>query len=112
MAWHPLRSSAGPEGQAPEAPGFLTGLLVQLTNVKIMVFCLMAMTSFVLPYTRSFWALLAVGLFLPFTGPAANLAWLFAGAALQKLFANHRKAVDIGCAAALALCAVSLVLPH
>ena len=47
----------------------------------------MAMTSFVLPYTRSFWALLAVGLFLPFTGPAANLAWLFAGAALQKLFA-------------------------
>ena len=57
-------------------------------------------------------ALLAVGLFLPFTGPAANLAWLFAGAALQKLFANHRKAVDIGCAAALALCAVSLVLPH
>ena len=100
MAWHTLRSSAGPEGQAPEAPGFLTGLLVQLTNVKIMVFCLMAMTSFVLPYTRSFWALLAVGLFLPFTGPAANLAWLFAGAALQKLFANHRKAVDIVCAAA------------
>ena len=112
MARHTLRSSAGPEGQAPEAPGFLTGLLVQLTNVKIMVFCLMAMTSFVLPYTRSFWALLAVGLFLPFTGPVANLAWLFAGAALQKLFANHRKAVDIGCAAALALCAVRLALPH
>ena len=67
MAWHTLRSSAGPEGQAPEAPGFLSGLLVQLTNVKIMVFCLMAMASFVLPYTRSFWALLAVGLFLPFT---------------------------------------------
>ena len=112
MAWHTLRSSAPPEGQPPEAPRFLTGLLLQLTHVKIMVFCLMAMTSFVLPYTRSFWALLAVGLFLPFTGPVANLAWLFAGAALQRLFANHRRAVDIGCAAALALCAVSLVLPH
>lgn len=112
MAFHTLRSSAGPEGQAPEAPGFLTGLLVQLTNVKVMVFCLMALASFVLPYTRSFWTLLAVGLFLPFTGPIANLVWLFAGAALQKLFANHRRAVDIGCAAALALCAVSLVLPH
>lgn len=112
MAWHTLRSSAGPEGQAPEAPGFLTGLLVQLTNVKIMIFCLMAMASFVLPYTGSFWALLAVGLFLPFTGPAANLVWLFAGAALQRLFASHRRTVDIVCAAALALCAVSLVLPH
>ena len=112
MAFSTLRSSAGPEGQAPEAPGFLTGLLVNLTNVKVMIFCLMALASFVLPYTRSFWTLLAVGLFLPFTGPAANLVWLFAGAALQRLFVNHRRAVDIGCAAALALCAVSLVLPH
>lgn len=112
MAFHTLRSSAGPEGRAPEAPGFWSGLLVNLTNVKVMIFCLMALASFILPYTRSFWPLLAAGLFLPFTGPLANLVWLFAGAALQKLFANHRKAVDIGCAAALALCAISLVLPH
>nr|WP_325257800.1 LysE family transporter [uncultured Oscillibacter sp.] len=112
MAFHTLRSSSGPEGSAPEAPGFLTGLFVQLTNVKIMVFCLMALASYVLPYSGSFWSLLAAGLFLPFTGPVANLVWLFAGAALQKLFVNHRKAVDYGCAAALALCAVSLVLPH
>ncbi len=112
MAWHTLRSSSGPEGSAPEAPGFWSGLLVNLTNVKVMIFCLMALASFVLPHAKSFWPLLAAGLFLPFTGPLANLVWLFAGAALQKLFANHRKAVDIGCAAALALCAVSLVLPH
>ncbi len=112
MAWHTFRSSSGPEGQEAAQPSFLTGLLVQLTNVKIMVFCLMALASYVLPYNRSFWALLAVGLFLPFTGPVANLAWLFAGAALQKLFANHRRAVDAVMAAALALCAVSLVWPH
>ena len=112
MAWHTLRSSSGPEGSAPEAPGFWSGLLVNLTNVKGMSFCLMALASFGLPHAKSFWPLLAAGLFLPFTGPLANLVWLFAGAALQKLFANHRKAVDIGCAAALALCAVSLVLPH
>lgn len=112
MAWRTLRSSAGQPGQAPEAPGFLSGLLVNLTNVKVMIFCLMALASYVLPYTRSFRALLAAGLFLPFTGPLANLVWLFAGAALQRLFVNHRRAVDAGCAAALALCAVSLVLPH
>lgn len=112
MAWRTLRSSAGQPGQAPEAPGFLSGLLVNLTNVKVMIFCLMALASYILPYTRSFRALLAAGLFLPFTGPLANLVWLFAGAALQRLFVNHRRAVDAGCAAALALCAVSLVLPH
>jgi cysteine/O-acetylserine efflux protein len=42
----------------------------------------------------------------------ANLLWLFAGAGLQKLFTNHRKAVDIVMAVSLALCAVSLVWPH
>ena len=77
-----------------------------------MIYCLTAMTGYVLPYTNSFWTLLAVGVFLPFTGPIANLLWLFAGASMQKLFANHRKVVDIVMAAALAACAVSLVWPH
>lgn len=112
MAWHMLRSSGTTSDSDPAAPSFRTGLLVQLTNVKIMVFCLTALASYVLPYTDSFWGLLAVGLFLPFTGPLANLVWLFAGASLQKLLASHRKTVDIVMAAALALCAVSLVWPH
>lgn len=110
LAWHTLRSSAGPEGTTAKAPGFLTGLLVNLTNVKVMLFCLVALSSYVLPYSKSFRSLLLAGLFLPFTGPPANLVWLFAGAALQKLFSNHRKAVDRVCAAALACCAVSLFL--
>lgn len=112
MAWHTLRSSGVSADSDPARPSFRSGLLLQLTNVKIMICCLTAMTSYVLPYSRSFWHLLAVGLFMPFTGPIANLLWLFAGASLQKLFADHRRAVDIVMAIALALCAVSLVLPH
>ena len=92
MAWHTLLSSEGGLQKDASAPTFLTGLLVQLTNVKVMVFCLVALSSFVLPYT--------------------NLVWLFAGAAMQKLFANHRKATNRVMAAALALCAASLVWPH
>ena len=112
LAWHMLRSSGAAADNDPTAPSFLNGLLVQLTNVKIMVFCMVALSSYVLPYTNSFWSLLAVGLFLPFTGPVANLVWLFAGASLQKFFGNHRRAVDIVMAAALVVCAVSLVFSH
>lgn len=112
MAWHTLRSSGVRADGDPAKPSFRSGLVLQLTNVKVMIFCLTAMTSYVLPYSRSFWSLLAVGLFLPLTGPIANLVWLFAGASLQKLFENHRKAVDVVMAAALALCAVSLVWPR
>ena len=112
LAWHMLRSSGIETDRDPARPSFRSGLLLQLSNVKIMIYCLTAMTGYVLPYTRSFWTLLAVGIFLPFTGPIANLVWLFAGAFMQKLFVNHRKVVDIVMAASLAACAISLVWPH
>ena len=112
MAWHMLRPGGADPDRDPAAPTFVTGLLVNLTNVKVIIFCIAALSGYVLPYNSSIWALLAVGLFLPFTGPVCNLVWLFAGASLQKLFASHRKAVDIVMAASLALCAVSLVWPH
>ena len=89
---------------------FLTGVLVQLTNVKIMLMCLTAITSFVLPYNRTFLPILAVGLFLPFTGPIANLVWLFAGLSLKRLFSNHKRTVNIVMSLSLILCAASLVI--
>jgi len=112
LAWHMMCSAGAEAADNPAYPSFRNGLLVQLTNVKIMICCLTALSSYVLPYTGSFWVLLGVGLFLPLTGPVANLVWLFAGASLQKLFQNHRRAVDLVMAASLALCAVSLVWPH
>ena len=112
MAWHMVRSSGADPDRDPAAPSFRNGLLVQLTNVKVIIFCLTALSGYVLPYSRSLWALLPVGLFLPFTGPVCNLAWLFAGASLQRLFASHCRAVDLVMALSLAVCAVSLVLSH
>lgn len=112
MAWHMLRSAGVSDEGSSDMPSFRRGLFVQLTNVKIMVFCMTALTSYVLPYSRSFWVLLGVGLFLPFTGPIANLVWLFAGASMQKLFSSHGKTVDIVMAILLILCAFSLVWPH
>ena len=112
MAWHMLCPGAGGPDRDPAAPSFLTGLLVNLTNVKVIIFCITALAGYVLPYNPSLWALLPVGLFLPFTGPLCNLVWLFAGTSLQTLFANHRRTVDIVMALSLALCAASMVWPH
>ena len=124
LALHILRDDGEPEADAasPDDGGaplpvadtrascnFVTGLLVQSTNVKVMLFCLTALSSFVLPYTRSFWKLLAVGCCLPFTGPLCNLVWLFAGVSLRDLFANYRRSVNRAMATSLVLCAVSLV---
>lgn len=110
LAWHMLRSA----GTVPETddrqPCFLSGLLVNLTNVKVILYCITTLSAFVLPYTDSFWWLLGVGLFLPLTGPSCNLVWLFAGVRLKALFARYQKAIDILMAIALALCAINLAL--
>ena len=113
MAWHMLRAAGVTAAESdPSYPSFRNGLLLQLTNVKVIIFCLTALSGYVLPYRQSLPWLLAVGLFLPFTGPVANLVWLFAGASLQKIFQDHRKTVDVVIAVSLALCALSLVWPH
>lgn len=112
LAWQTLRDSGRAADSNPAAPSFRTGLLLQMANVKVMIYCLSILAVYVLPYSDSLWGLLAVGVFLPFTCPVANLVWLFAGAALKNLFANHRKAVNVVMAISLAACAVSLVWPH
>ena len=117
MAWHMIRPVLFSEGSGhneDEKQGgkasFWTGLIVQLTNVKVMVFCMTALSSFVLPYTNSFRALLAVGVILPFTGPVCNLVWLFAGVKLQRLYRKYRIPFSVIMALSLVWCAVSLVL--
>ena len=113
LAWNMLRSAGAELKETDHAyPSFRTGLMVQMTNVKVMLYCLSALSIYVLPYSDSFWSLLALGIFLPFTGPAANLVWLFAGAWLKQFFVRYRKTVDVVMALSLALCGLSLVWPH
>ena len=112
LAWHTFHASEYEATEAAHTPNFLTGLLVQFTNVKIMISCTTALSCYVLPYTNSFWVLFAAGLFLPFTGPLANLLWLYAGTHLQKLFQRYQKQVDTVMALSLVLCAITLVWVH
>ena len=116
MAWNMVRPVLSPgfaekhrQNASAGKASFWTGLLVQLTNVKIMVFCMTALSSFVLPYTRDLPSLLAIGAFLPFTGPVCNLVWLFVGVKLQKLFQRYRTVFSILMALSLVYCAITLV---
>ncbi len=49
LAWHILRSDSGTNAEAGVHCSFFTGLIVQLTNPKIMVFCMTALTVYALP---------------------------------------------------------------
>ncbi|MBO5543265.1 MAG: LysE family transporter [Oscillospiraceae bacterium] len=112
MAWRILKSAGAEPDKETQQPNFITGLLLNLTNVKVILFCITALGTFVLPYTRSLPWLLGTAVVLTLMGPGSNLVWLFLGAKLQKLLHAHQKTVDIVMAISLALCAVSLVIPR
>ena len=112
MAWRILKSAGAEPDKETRQPNFITGLLLNLTNVKVILFCITALGTFVLPYTRSLPWLVGTALALTLMGPGSNLVWLFLGAKLQKLLHAHQKTVDIVMAISLALCAVSLVIPR
>lgn len=108
LAWQ-IAQSSGTKAEAGVRCNFYTGMLVQLTNPKIMIFCVTALTTYVLPYAENYWELLSIAVLLPFTGPIANLVWLFSGSMLQRFFQNYQRTINNVMAMLLVLCAVSII---
>mgnify|MGYP000844613021 FL=1 len=89
---------------------FISGMIVQLTNAKMLLFDLTAFSTFVLPYSSRMIDLLKVAAWLLIAGPGANLAWLLAGSYLRRFFINYKHRIDHICAIALFLCAIYIIL--
>ena len=86
-----------------------TGILIEVTNAKVWMFCLTALGTFVLPYSSSLIELAKVGVLLTLAGPAANLVWLVAGSGLNSLTERYGRLIDTILAGTLVFCAVMLV---
>lgn len=109
LAWKMWRLSGQNNPDAKEC-SFTSGLLVQLTNAKMLLFDLTAFSVYVLPYSNKLSDLLVVAALLLIAGPGANFAWLYAGAYLRRFFARYQKQVDVVMSVLLALCAIYIVL--
>ena len=100
---------AGHGGFAGVRPTIGAGVVLQVTNVKILVMATSALVAYVVPYTSDPWILLAVAMAIPVVGATCNLAWIYGGVKLQSWYAAHQRAVDAAMAAALALCALGML---
>lgn len=89
---------------------FVSGMVMQLTNAKILLFELTVYSSFVLPYSREFTDLLAVGALMLLAGPGANLFWLFLGGFMHRIFARYQRNTEIAMALCLVACAGFIAL--
>ncbi len=109
LAWKIATSV--PEEETPSGSGadFLTGLVLQFVNVKIMIYGMTACSGFILPWYDSIPALLAGAFILTLIGGAGVLAWAFAGSVLQRLFRRHAKIVNATLAILLLACIIPLL---
>lgn len=89
---------------------FWGGMIVQMTNAKMLLFELAAFSTFVLPYSNRLADLLEVSAWLALAGPGGNLAWLLAGSYLRGFFAQYGRQVDVLSAITLILCALWIVV--
>ena len=109
LAWKMWRFSGQNNTEAQECT-FTSGMIVQLTNAKMLLFELTAFSVYVLPYSDRLTDLFVVAALLLIAGPGANLVWLYAGAYLRRFFAKYQKQVDIVMAILLALCAIYIIV--
>ncbi len=99
----------GQSNMSNSACSFWNGMLVQMTNAKMLLFDLTAFSTFVLPYSNRLVDLLEVGAWLTLAGPGGNLAWILAGSYLRRFFSHYGRQIDVVSSIALVLCALWII---
>ena len=101
-----LRSTYDTKAVEPKkGQAYLSGLLLQFVNVKVMVSAIVSIQMFVLPYYQSTEALAAFAIFIAIAGTSCNLVWSGFGSVASRLFANHTKLINTILAISLVFCA-------
>ena len=89
---------------------FVSGMIVQLTNAKMIVFDFMVFSIYVLPYSNRLADLIIAGLLVMIGGPGANLVWILVGAWLKRFLDRYHVLVDVVMSLALLACAIIILI--
>ena len=104
------RSHPANAGYSDYPLSFKTSFLLQFANVKIILYGITALSTFVIPYTSSKTLIILVSILLAIIGAFGNLCWAAAGHLFQALLSRHGRLVNLLLAGALILVAVDMLL--
>ncbi|WP_434664986.1 cysteine/O-acetylserine transporter [Aeromonas sp. NJAU223] len=110
LAWRIATSGSSLSSADGALPGFWTSFWLQFVNVKIILYGITALSTFVLPHTTELVWVLAVSLLLALIGSLGNLCWALAGHLLQPLFQRHGRILNLTLAALLVYCAIRMLI--
>lgn len=86
-------------------PSYLMGIVLQLVNVKIIVYGITMFSTFILPYEQRVPVLFLFAVYLMVLGAIGNLIWVFAGNVLRRFYEKQYKIMNIIMALLLLWCA-------
>lgn len=110
LAWGIATSDIKAISEHFDGAGFWKGFSLQFVNVKIILYGVTSISTFVLPYTHNIYWILGVSLLLAAIALASNLCWAVAGQLLQSQFHKYGKAINITLAVMLFYCALRLFI--
>ena len=88
-----------------EGRAYVTGVLLQFVNPKVILHGIAVMSGFILPYFDSTLSLTLFSLGMALTGSLSMACWALFGTVFQKYFSEHELAVNIVMAILLVYCA-------
>lgn len=111
LAWTVWRDKPHEEKKGlARTNSFAAGMLLQFVNVKVILYGITAMSSFILPVYKSFAAISLWAVVLAFIGFASTMLWALCGAAFERFFREHSKLLNAVMALLLVYCAVTMIL--
>nr|WP_250153733.1 cysteine/O-acetylserine transporter [Cedecea lapagei] len=111
ILWLALKiATSQPAGSATDVQpiGFWASFGLQFLNVKIILYGITALSTFVLPYTTEISDIVGMSLVLAAIGTLGNLCWALAGHVFQKVFLRFGRTLNILLALMLVYCAVRI----
>ena len=108
LALHIALSRPSGDGSEKSA-SFWKGFMLQFVNVKIYLFGITALTGYVTNYSTALWILLFFELIIATIGTIATTAWIGTGVAIQKVYLQHYRPINIILALTLLECVYSIL---
>lgn len=111
LAWKTLKSKPHSEDDNKKRTNtFLSGLLLQFVNPKVILYGVTTVSTFIVPYYKSVLVLTSFSAFLAFVAFVATCCWSLFGSLFQEFLSKNHKVFNIVMALLLVYCGVSLFL--
>ena len=108
LAYHTFTAGPIDSGEDFEGATFSRGAILQLINVKVILYCITSMSTFVLPFESNPTIISAWALFMAIVAFISTCIWSGFGSIFRTLFSDHYRLVNTIMALLLVYCAWTL----